>query len=161
MKRGNRPGRQLGKATAEMGMGLVGLQNSEEARGVCWSAGSTIRTRVPHPSLQACNRQTSLLCQRRNSSHRAVESMGPVLEVAKQPKSWKGLRGHSELAVTLALPLRRDLFILLSAPWGPGNQYSPSNTYTHLSLPQLAYTLSSWGTFYLSMPLSFFGSSGG
>lgn len=98
-------------------MGLVGLQSSEEARGVCWSAGSTVRTRVPHPSLQACNRQTSLLCQRRSSSHRAAESVGPVFEVAKQPKSWKGLRGHSELAVTSALP-EKGIVSLTLCPMG-------------------------------------------
>lgn len=104
---------------------------------------------VPPPSLPACHQQPSLLCKRRNSSHTSVGSGGHLLEVAKQPKSWEGLRGQSELALTPALPLRRDLCILPSAPWGPGNQYSPSNTCTRPALPAAGAHASSMRRFLL------------
>lgn len=104
---------------------MVCLQNSEEARE------DLLEPRLHHSNLctpplaPACNRQPSLLCKE-GIQVKKQQSMGPLLKVAKLPKCWEGLRGQSELAVTSVLPLRRDLFILLSAPWGPGNQYSPS-----------------------------------
>lgn len=59
------------KATAEMGMGLVCLQNSEEDRE------GRLEDRLHHwnpclPPLTPGLQQPSLLCQRRNPSHRSA-----------------------------------------------------------------------------------------